>query len=80
VTAKNVGTGDAVHIASKNSNKKWDGQIDNRVSGDTWNATVKRTRGADKDDEQERGIETVTVTVKNGGGEDSRDTQSDVVP
>src|SRR5262249_35470151 len=81
VTGRNMDVGHSVHIASKNSNKQWDGKITARDTGSTWKVTVRRSRIAQKDDEQPENIEKVSVTVTTSDATSApRDTASSVVP
>jgi len=42
VTGTNISAHDAVKIVSNSGNKRWQGEVTSRGSGDTWNATVQR--------------------------------------
>src|SRR4051812_41409166 len=64
VTGTGFRENDPVKIRSRTSSKTWGGHVIDRVSGNTWNAVVRRD---DRDDE--RLTETVGVTVTNSGVE-----------
>src|SRR5438270_97026 len=77
ITASDIGTGDPVHIETKNGKKKWRGQVDTLASPpSTWNAWVENYEWREDD---ERVVETVTVTVSNlSGPSNPVDTTSDI--
>jgi hypothetical protein len=83
ITATNVATGNTVTITG-NGNKKWSGPVGTNASGNTWNVTVTRVGNVVATaipPKEMGGVETVTVTVANPGGESNPvDTNSDVVP
>jgi hypothetical protein len=63
VTGAHINTDDKVTIESKTTTKVWVGAVTTKVAGNTWNAVVRRVRN------EERGTETVGVTVTNGEGD-----------
>ena len=76
VTGPNIGHGDAVTIRSKNTTKIWVGQVTTLISGNSWNAVVRRAQ-----EKENRAIETVGVTVTNGTGDSNEVPQdSEIVP
>jgi hypothetical protein len=76
VTGPNIGAGDTVTIRSKTTTKVWSGQVTTLISGNSWNAVVRR-----KQEKEERATETVGVTVTNSGGESNEVPQDpEIVP
>jgi hypothetical protein len=46
VTGTQISQHDAVNIVGRSGNKRWEGEVTSRGSGNTWNATVQRVSGS----------------------------------
>jgi hypothetical protein len=84
VTGKHIDPGDDVNIRSKDSTKKWEGEVTEKISETKWKAVVQRVNGTAKakksgGKEDDKGIEKVAVTVTNLDGESNEvETDSEV--
>jgi hypothetical protein len=63
-------------------NKRWGGKVTTKVSGNTWNAAVKRVRTLRRGMTPLLGLEDISVTVTNTSNETSDPvmTTSDIIP
>ena len=87
VTGTQISQHDAVNIVGRSGNKRWEGEVTSRGSGNTWNATVQRVSGSGPIEKAKMSgggaspdaTETVDVTVTNSDGTSNKvPTDSDV--